>query len=85
MLDHRTFQSKGAIMYGPSWAAVYYLIVNGQKSVIDAYLDALMEGKNRQQAFDAIFGPGKLNWEEFDAKLRRAIFNEEYKEKPDPR
>lgn len=85
LMDTRTFQSKGAIMYGPSWAAVYYLLVTGRKSVLDAYLEALMEGKNYQQAFDTIFGPGRLNFEEFETDLRRAIEKDEYKEKEEAR
>ena len=80
MMGTRDFQAKGAIMYGPSWAAIYYLIVNGQKNVLDAYLEALMEGKNPEQAFDTIFGPGRMNFEKYEADLRRAIFNDEYKE-----
>jgi hypothetical protein len=79
-MNLRDFQAKGAIQYGPSWAAIYYLIVNGKKSVLDAYLEALMEGKDGSQAFDTVFGPGKLNFEEFEANLRRAIFNDDYKQ-----
>ena len=55
------FRARGAMHYGTSWSAIYYFIKSGRKAMLDRYFEALMEGKNQQQAFDVVFGPGKAN------------------------
>ena len=78
MMSGDTFRAKGAIHYGSSWSVVYWFVKSGRKQVLDRYFEALMEGKDAQQAFDAIFGPGKENVAELDAKWRKAIREENY-------
>ena len=78
MMSGEVFRARGAWHYSTSWSAIYFFIKSGRKGLLDRYFEALMEGKDQQQAFDAIFGPGKANVEELDAKWRRAIFTGNY-------
>jgi tetratricopeptide (TPR) repeat protein len=78
MMSGDVFRAKGALHYGSSWSVIYWFIKSGRKQVLDRYFEALMEGKDQQQAFDAIFGPGKENVDELDALWRRAIREENY-------
>ncbi|HEY3227303.1 MAG TPA: tetratricopeptide repeat protein [Planctomycetota bacterium] len=80
MMSGDVFRARGAWHYSTSWSMIYYFIKSGRKAILDRYFEALMEGKNQEQAFDAVFGPGKANVEELDAKWRRAIFSENYDE-----
>ena len=80
MMSDAVFRSQGGWHYSSSWSAIYYFVKSGRKAVLDRYLEALMEGKDQQQAFDAIFGRGKLDVDEMDAKWRRAIFSGNYDE-----
>jgi tetratricopeptide (TPR) repeat protein len=80
MMSGDVFRAKGALHYGSSWSVVYWFVKSGRKKILDRYFEALMEGKDQKQAFDAIFGPGKENVDEFDAKWRRAVRTENYDE-----
>ncbi|MBI4563485.1 MAG: hypothetical protein HY716_02165 [Planctomycetes bacterium] len=78
LMDGATFRKGGALHYGSSWSAIYFFIKSGRKSVLDRTFEALMEGKTQEQAFQEVFGPGKFNVEEIEAKWRRAVFDEVY-------
>ncbi|HZN62557.1 MAG TPA: DUF1570 domain-containing protein [Planctomycetota bacterium] len=80
MMSGDVFRAKGALHYGSSWSVVYWFVKSGRKQVLDRYFEALMEGKDQQQAFDAIFGAGKENIDELDAKWRKAIRTDNYDE-----
>jgi len=80
LMSSETFRSRGAWHYATSWSVIYYFIKSGRKAMLDRYFEALMEGKDQEQAYDVVFGPGKANVEELDAKWRRAIFSENYDE-----
>jgi hypothetical protein len=81
MMSGDVFRAKGALHYGSSWSVIYWFNKSGRKQVLDRYFEALMEGKDQQQAFDAIFGPGKENINELDALWRRAIREDDYDKK----
>ncbi len=72
---------KAVFYYGHAWSFIYYLIKNGQKSLLDKYFEEVMAGKTQQQAFDAIFGPGKANLSELESKWRKAVFSDDYEPK----
>jgi tetratricopeptide (TPR) repeat protein len=80
MMSGNVFRAKGAMHYGSSWSVVYWFIKSGRKKILDRYFEALMEGKDQQQAFDAIFGPGKENIDDFTAQWKRAVHTENYGE-----
>jgi tetratricopeptide (TPR) repeat protein len=80
MMSGDVFRARGAMHYGTSWSVIYYFIKSGRKAMLDRYFEALMEGKDHQQAYDVVFGPGKANVEEMDAKWRRAVFSGNYDE-----
>ncbi len=80
MMDRATFRKEGALHYGSSWSVIYWMHRSGNRHILDRYFEALMAGKDQQQAFDEVFGPGKANVEALDAKWRRSIFTENYDE-----
>lgn len=80
MMSGDVFRAKGALHYGSSWSVVYWFVKSGRKKLLDRYFEALMEGKDQKQAFDAIFGPGKENVDDFDAKWRKAVRTGNYDE-----
>jgi tetratricopeptide (TPR) repeat protein len=80
MMSGDVFRAQGAFHYGTSWSVVYWFVKSGRKPILDRYFEALMEGKNQKQAFDAIFGPGKEDVDEFNAKWKKAVRTGNYDE-----
>ncbi|HEU4339231.1 MAG TPA: DUF1570 domain-containing protein, partial [Planctomycetota bacterium] len=80
MMSGDVFRAKGAWHYGSSWSVVYWFVKSGRKKILDRYFEALMEGKTQQQAFDAIFGPGKEDIDDFDARWKKAVRTGNYDE-----
>ena len=78
MMTGDVFRAQGAYHYGSSWSVIYWFVKSGRKQLLDRYFEALMEGKDQQQAFDSLFGPGKENVDELDALWQRAIREENY-------
>ncbi len=76
LMSGQTFREGGALHYGSSWAAIFYLVKTGQKPLLDRYFEELMLGKTQQQAFDAVFA--KIDLDALETRWRKAIFNEEY-------
>ena len=70
--------NKTVFYYGISWSFIYYLIKQGKRDMLDKYFEELMKGRTRRQAFDAVFGPGKVNLAELEAKWKLAVFNDRY-------
>lgn len=64
--------------YGQSWSFIYFLIKQGKRDVLDKYFDELMKGRTSRQAFDAVFGAGKVNLDELEAKWKLALFGDKY-------
>lgn len=64
--------------YGQSWSFIYWLIKQGRRDILDKYFDELMKGRTGRQAFDAVFGSGKVNLEELEAKWKLAVFSDSY-------
>jgi tetratricopeptide (TPR) repeat protein len=70
--------NKTVFFYGVSWSFIYYLVKQGKRDMLDKYFEELMKGRTRRQAFDAVFGPGKVNLAELEAKWKLAVFNDRY-------
>ena len=80
MMNWAVFRAKGAMHYGSSWSVIYWFVKSGRKQILDRYFEALMEGKDQQQAFDAIFGPGKEDVDEFTGRWKKAVRTGNYDE-----
>ncbi len=64
--------------YGQSWSFIYWMIKQGRRDILDKYFDELMKGRTAPQAFDSVFGTGKVNLDELEAKWRLAVFKDNY-------
>ena len=80
MMNWAVFRAKGAMHYGSSWSVIYWFVKSGRKQILDRYFEALMEGKDQQQAFDAIFGAGKEDVDEFNSLWKKAVRTGNYDE-----
>lgn len=80
LMDGATWNSGNytVFYYGQSWSFIYFLIKQGRRDILDKYFDELMKGRTSKQAFDAVFGPGKVNLDELEAKWKLALFGDKY-------